>query len=207
VEFALLAIVIVAALAGLVGWVLVLIEAFRFHPFWGAASTILPPVGLVFIVLHWRRCRVGALVVLVSGGALAAAGGAMLASKPEKRGGISGRSTSVEPARPAPTPEVPPDEFAPPPTPTALPFAAPIVAGAPPDTPTPKPTAVPTLPYRAARNHEDQYLEIHLRTGKQVRVRLLQYSDESLKVLEIVGGGSIRYEIPRDNVEGFRIIR
>jgi hypothetical protein len=44
---------------GLVGSILILVEAFREGPGWGIACLLLPGVSLLFVILHWGRAKVG----------------------------------------------------------------------------------------------------------------------------------------------------
>jgi hypothetical protein len=46
-------------LASLVGWVMLLIAAFRRHVGWGVASLLVPGAALVFAVIHWAEARRG----------------------------------------------------------------------------------------------------------------------------------------------------
>jgi hypothetical protein len=69
------------------------------------------------------------------------------------------------------------------------------------------PTPLLLLPVRQARNHIGDYLEITLDNGKVLRVILLAVSDRGLKVAENVGGGEIRYEVPKSKIRGFQLAR
>jgi glutaredoxin len=55
----------IGVLASLIGWVLLLVAAFRQHVGWGVASLFVPAASLVFTVLHWAEARRGFLIQLM----------------------------------------------------------------------------------------------------------------------------------------------
>ena len=57
-------------LAGLIG---IVIEAFGRSIWWGLGVLLLPPIAILFAVLHWKRAR-GACLAVVVGCMLATAG-------------------------------------------------------------------------------------------------------------------------------------
>ncbi|MCC7517250.1 MAG: DUF4124 domain-containing protein [Pseudomonadales bacterium] len=58
------ALILLSGLLFLVSGVMLLIAAFREGLLWGIACFFLPPVQLIFIVLHWDRCKTAVLTWL-----------------------------------------------------------------------------------------------------------------------------------------------
>src|SRR5215510_923239 len=65
-------VIALGALLGGVGFVWLIVRAFRHRVLWGIALVLFPPAGLFFIWRHFRKV-VGPVVVLLLAGVLAAA--------------------------------------------------------------------------------------------------------------------------------------
>ncbi|MGI9334856.1 MAG: hypothetical protein ACR2RL_17060 [Gammaproteobacteria bacterium] len=61
---------VILALGALVGWVMVVVAAFREHVLWGLGSIVFGLVQLIFAIFHWREAKTGFLMQLLCGALL-----------------------------------------------------------------------------------------------------------------------------------------
>src|SRR5262245_16370300 len=66
-EFVGLLVLVGAALVAIVAWIWLLVRAFKVRVAWGLGIFLLPPLALLFILLHWRRAWAPTLVLLLAG--------------------------------------------------------------------------------------------------------------------------------------------
>lgn len=231
-----IALLVAAGLASLVGGVMFTVAAFRRSTLWGLAVILIPFAGLVFLAKHWQDVKIS--VFIMAGGFAASCVAAialpgLLADRayeqasasldytefrseaprgyrvPESSGveaDATGGSLFDDPAPVVETP-VPIATPSPTPTPTPLPTA----------TPTPQPTRRPQrtrsrdrqglLPPSALGGHVGEYLALTLQDGREIKARLVSLRPTTLRVAQRIGGGEMEYTLPRDNVRGFRTLR
>ena len=58
-EFAGTGLFVVGIMAALVGWIMIVIAAFRVSAGWGVGSLLIPLIALIFVVTHWQDSRRG----------------------------------------------------------------------------------------------------------------------------------------------------
>lgn len=63
-----LGLILIGALIALVGWVMILIEAFKESVLWGLGSLFIGIVGLIFVIMHFEQTKKGLFIYL--GGAV-----------------------------------------------------------------------------------------------------------------------------------------
>ncbi|MCK9238584.1 MAG: hypothetical protein M0Q29_03760 [Thiopseudomonas sp.] len=67
----------------LLGWLWLIWRAFMFKPFWGLA-VVLPPLAVIFLLLHWRRAVLPLMALFVGVGVLVAGSYQLATEQPEK---------------------------------------------------------------------------------------------------------------------------
>jgi hypothetical protein len=88
-------------LASIVGWIMVLVPAFRRHIGWGMATLLVPGAAIIFTLFHWAEARRGFLLQLLGGVILAV--GVLAAND----GGASSLAHSMSSGGSEPTPADP----------------------------------------------------------------------------------------------------
>lgn len=216
---------ILGGVLGLIGYVWLIVEAFRVSLGWGLAVLLLGwtwvPL-ILFAVGHWPAARRPLLVwgigfvvsVLASAVTFLGVGAQVLssASAPEARTDETGR-----PAGPAPG-------VLPPPRPTALPthpsWEAVVSELGKDQAPTQEvssweelvperrePPATASIPWQELSRYAGRRVEIDLANGTEVTAQLVGAEAERIRVRHVVGGGVVAYWIARDQVVAIRPAR
>ena len=216
---------ILGGVLGLIGYVWLVVEAFRVSLGWGLAVFLLGwtwvPL-ILFAVGHWPAARRPLLVwgigFVVSGAASAVTflgvGAQVLSSAPapEARMDDAGR------------PADPPPGVLPPPRPTALPthpsWEAVVSELGKEQTPVHEvssweelvperrePRAPASIPWQELPRYSGRRVEIDLVNGTEVTAQLVGVEPERIRVRHVVGGGVVAYWIARDQVVAVRPTR
>ena len=219
----------VGGLVALVGSVLLLVAAFRVSVTWGLLLLLLgwlvvPTV--IFLVQYWPQARKPFLISLagtlvwVAGFAvgLVGAGGELMTAvqdatvTADEDVDVAWHSPptepTTEPSAATPTPEAP-TEVPPPPSPTATPRLTPTSTPTYTPTPTEVPTPVPQLsiPLDKLSEFVGRTVELNVRGRGFLVVQLQAIQNGTLRVEQHVGGGSIAYSLPLDDVVSARLVR
>jgi hypothetical protein len=211
----------IGSVASFVGFIILVIAAFRVSIGWGLAilflSGLLIPL-ILFLVKYWPEAKNGFLIQLV-GWVLSAVGvfvlvGSMASAAmaeledfeiPQELRQGDFESLPSEPGTFESEPVSEPASL--PPTPTPLPTPEP--------TPTPVDEGPATYELEAAvdedlieyddlEKHVGALVEIRLKDGSRARVRLESVTPDKLRVNQRLGGGSMSYSINRDTIKEIR---
>lgn len=224
-----LLLMIVGGLVALVGSVLLLVAAFRVSVAWGLLLLLLgwlvvPTV--IFLVQYWPQVRKPFLISLAgtlvwaAGFAvgLVGAGGELMTAVQDATVTADedvdvawhGPPTepTTEPSAATPTPEAP-TEVPPPPSPTATPRLTPTSTPTYTPTPTEVPTPVPQLsiPLDKLSEFVGRTVELNVRGRGFLVVQLQAIQNGTLRVEQRLGGGSIAFSLPLDDVVSARLVR
>ena len=228
-----IALLVSAGLASLVGAIMFTVAAFRRSKLWGLAVLFIPFAALFFLVKHWPDVKIA--VIVISGGLLLSSVAAialpgLLADRayeqqsasldhPEYRSEAPRgyRVPIQEDSEADPDPgslfDEPVLEQATP-TPAATPTATPRPF--PTATPTPAPTTAPPSrpssrlsprPPSRLRESVGDFMLLKLRDGREIRVRLVAVRPTNVRVAQRIGGGEMEYTIPTSDIRTFRLFR
>ena len=71
-----MALTVIGSILSLVGWIWIVIAAFKDSPLWGILSFCVPIVSLVYGIMHWADLKVPTILLVVGTG-LSLVGGAL----------------------------------------------------------------------------------------------------------------------------------
>ena len=118
-EFAGTGLFVVGIMAALVGWIMIVIAAFRVSAGWGVGSLLIPLIALIFVVTHWQDSRrgfftgLGGIAIFIFGSLITPSHAKPPEQKPVP---VAAQPAEYVPARaytppPTPQPSVSPSRF------------------------------------------------------------------------------------------------
>jgi hypothetical protein len=216
-----IALLVLGAVAALVGGLMVLVAAFRTGVLWGLACLLVPFAGLVYVLTHWEESRTGFLLNL-AGLAVVALGVLFQPSDSLFGGGALATESWREPAPPAweqperqdPGATSAPAWQAPAPAWQAPSpgfgreddAAAPAVSEPPPPPSQPPRREEAVSPYEAGA-HLGRLVTVIQVEGKPFKARLRAVQGGVLYFERPIGGGSVTFPMPAERIVELRAMR